>query len=62
MQNKCMELNEFLEDDSPDGHITLSTKGVDLPPRHDSTYVLTISSFILDFEEDEFLTSLTQVL
>jgi hypothetical protein len=73
MQNKCIELNEFLdydfEDDSLDGLLTLSDKGVHLAPRYswNSHLFGTASSsthirFIRDFEEGEFLTSLTQAL
>jgi hypothetical protein len=58
-----------MEDDSPDGRITLSAEGVHFAPRVDSYTPLyeitsshTHSSFIRDFEEDVFFTSLTPTL
>ena len=64
IQNKCIELTEFMEDDSPDGRITSSSKGFHFAPRcpWEITTSSTHSSFICAFDDDVFLTSLTQRL
>ena len=64
MQNNCIEFTEFMEDDSPDGRITFSAKGFHFPPRcpWEITSSSTHISFICEFDDDLFLTSLTQAL
>ena len=56
MQNKCIVLTEFMEDDSPDGRITFSVKGFHFAPRWPwkITSSSTHSSFICEFD-DEFI-------